>query len=449
MKLTTLDAYLADLKTLNECIDGMQSMADACHPETGTFPDIKWATIEPYINKMVDLSTATLEVPGKLTETRVYNLGMSVATSLLGVNNANIRVKKGVIYNFEDRLGAGGNKSNGMYANVSVSVKYIVSVSVGGFVFTTADAAPNYITDLSYSKALDNSGATGQKYAKDTYGMAIDVWVRTNAPDSILTLEGTTLYENVDVTFEDSSGNTITVYELKITADEGEEIYDIYQNPTDNKWYFYGGDTEVSSDLLNQGSKTVKQEKKVTGFRGENRIWEDWETLLENGYIAEDATTQGTGSCFIFYADTPAEQAKLMEMMHAFTITFINANGDQLATATLDTENAYINQGKITAPLVIGSGVSYTDATGTEYKGIMSLPQNEATWLTALIYLNGDLLNNDNVLADSSIVGQLNLQFGNNAKLEVREDEVLQMFINSTYSIMNNLNFNFFIFNFF
>jgi len=432
VKLTTLDAYQADLKIMNECIDGMQSMADSCDPtsSTATYPKITWAQLEPHVNKLVDLSTATFETDS-IKEVGVYNLqsilgdGLGGAMSLLGEKDARIRVKKGVIYNFEDRIGSGGeNTTNGIYANVSVSISI---VSVGGHVFTTADDTPNYITDLSYSISLDNSGAAGQKYAKDTYGMAIDVWVRTNAPDSVLTLEGTTLYEDVDVTFKDSSGNTITVYELKITSDDVEEVYDIYQNPSDNKWYYYGSETEVQSDVLNQGSRSVKKEKKVVGFRGENRIWEDWETLLENGYIAEDATTQGTGSCFIFYADTPAEQAKLMEMMHAFTITFINANGDQLATAALDTENAYINQGKITAPLVIEKGVSYTDETGAEHKGIMHLPQNEAVWLTALIYLNGELLNNDNVLADSSIVGQLNLQFGNNAEMEVREDEQLQM----------------------
>ena len=422
--LTTLQPFLTDLDTLNSCIDGMQEMADACDPNTGTFPDIKWAAIEPYINKMVDISTATLEVPGKLAETKVYNLGMSVATSLLGVQNANIRVKKGVIFNFEDR---NSDANNRMKAKVTVSVKYIVSVSVGGTVFTTADNTPNYVTDLGYCKSLDNSGASGQKYAKDTYGMAIDVWLRTNAPNSILTLEGTTLYENVDVTFQDDNGNTIPVYELKVTADDQEESYDIYQNPSDKKWYFYGSEEEVSSDLLSQGSKTVKQEKRVTGFRGENRIWEDWEALLENGYIAEDATTQGAGSCFVFYADTPAEQAKLMEMMHAFTITFLDISGNPVATAVLDTENAYINQGKITAPLVIESGVSYVDEGGIEHKGIMALTQNEATWLTAVVYLNGTLLQNSNVLANSSIVGQLNLQFGNNMKMEVRPDEQLQM----------------------
>ena len=428
VKLTTLDAFLADLKVLNECIDGMQEMADACHPQTGTFPDIKWATIEPYINKMVDLSTATLEA-NSLEETRVYNLGISNATGLMGEKNAKIRVKKGVIYNFEDRVGIGGeNTTNGMYAHVAVSVSVsILTVTVEGHVFTTADKTPNYVTDMNYSKSLDNSGASGQKYAKDTYGMAIDVWVRTNAPDSVLVLEGTTIFEDVDVTFKDSNNNTVYVYELKIPVDDGEETYDIYQNPADNKWYYYGSDTEVPSEALNQGTREKKQEKRVTGFRGENRIWEDWEALLENGYIAEDATTQGAGSCFIFYADTPAEQAKLMEMMHAFTITFINAAGDAVATATLDTENAYINQGKITAPLVIGSGIAYVDESGTERKGIMALTQNEATWLTALIYLNGELLNNDNVLADSSIIGQLNLQFGTNAKLDVRNDEELQM----------------------
>ena len=419
VNISTLSAYLSDLQILNDCISGMQEMADSCHPQTGTFPDIKWAAIEPYINKMVDLSTATLQT-SSLAETRVYNIGMSTATSLLNEKNAKIRVYKGVIKNFEDRTGARMN------ASVTVSVKYIITAEVGGKVFTTSTAT-NYAKDVTYTLGLDNSGAAGDKYAKDTYGMAIDVWVRTNAPGSVLTLEGTTLYEYQDVTFEDENKNVITVYELSRTVDGELEVYDIYQKPGDSKWYHYGSNEEVSSDLLNSGSRDVKQEKKVTGFRGENRIWEDWETLLENGYIAEDATTQGAGSCFIFYADTPAEQAKLMEMMHAFCITFIDVTGTKLATASLDIENAYVNQGKITAPLVITEGVTYTDEGGKEHTGIMELAQNEATWLTALIYLDGTMLQNDNVLANSNIMGQLNLQFGNNVTMDVRSDEELQM----------------------
>lgn len=417
--LTTLKAYLDDLQTLNECISGMQEMADSCHPVTGTFPDIKWKAIEPYINKMVDLSTATMETDS-MKETRVYSIGMSTATSLLNEKNARIRIYDGVIKNFEDRTGARMN------AAVTVTVTYIMTVNVGGRVFTTSTST-NYAKDVTHALGLDNSGASGQKYAKDTYGMALDFWVRTNAPSSVLVLEGTTLYEYQNVTFEDENKNVITVYELSRTVDENLEVYDIYQNPDDGKWYHYGSKSEVDSELLNSGTKAVKQEKKVTGYRGENRIWEDWETLLDNGYIAEDATTQGAGSCFIFYADNPAEQAKLMEMMHAFTITFIDISGTELATAVLDTENAYINQGKITAPLVVTEGVTYTDNTGASYTGIMELTQNQATWLTAIVYLNGTMLQNDNVLATSNIVGQLNLQFGNNATLDVREDENLQM----------------------
>lgn len=419
--ITTMKQFMDDMVALEGCIADMQSMADDCHPETGTFPDIKWKTIEPYINKLVDLSSATLET-SKVKEMRVYDIYTSMAFDLMNEKNAKIRIYKGIIKNFEDRTGARMN------AAVTVKAKYMgITASVGGRVFTTSTTT-NYANDVVYSLGLDNSGASGQKYAKDTYGMAIDVWVRTNAPNSVLTLEGTTLYEYEDVTFQDSEGNAIKVYELSRMVDNALEVYDIYQNPKDQKWYHYGSNEEVASELLNSGSRDVKQQRKVTGFRGENRIWEDWETLLENGYIAEDATTQGAGSCFVFYADTPAEQAKMMEMMHAFCITFIDATGTELATASLDIENAYVNQGKITAPLVItDKGVTYDDAEGKSQSGIMVLPQNEPTWLTAIVYLDGTLLQNDNVLADSNIVGQLNLQFGNNVQMDVREDENLQM----------------------
>lgn len=424
--LTTLQPFLNDLATLDTCIADMQDLADACDPtsSTATYPNVTWDELTVHVNKMVDLSTATLEAPNKgVKETLVYNLGsdMSDALNLLGETNAIIRIKKGVIYNFEDRH---SDALNRMKAYVTIS---IMGMSISGNVITTADDTPNYVTDLTKSKNMDNSGASGQQYAKDTYGMAIDMWVRTNAPESILTLEGTTIYEYEDVTFRDSDNNLITVYELSLIVDEVREVYDIYQNPDDKKWYFYNDHSEVPDELLSQGSKDKKQTKKVTGFRGENRIWEDWETLLENGFIAEDATTQGAGSCFVFYADTPAEQEKLKEMLHAFAITFIDAGGNAVATATLDTENAYINQGKITAPLVVETGVPYLDEDNVQKQGIMALTQNQATWLTALVYLKGDLLQNDNVLATSSIVGQLNLQFGNTTKMEVRDDEELQM----------------------
>ena len=40
------------------------------------------------------------------------------------------------------------------------------------------------------------SNAMGDAVAKDTYGMALDVWVRTNYPGAILTLEGSVKYED-------------------------------------------------------------------------------------------------------------------------------------------------------------------------------------------------------------------------------------------------------------
>lgn len=428
VKLDTLRSFVTDYRKLDSLIIGMATMAEKCAPDKLDRPDIKWAQIDnEYINPLVDLSTATLEVPGKLTETRVYSIGLSVATDLLGVNNANIRVYDGIIKNTEARMLA--NQSR-MDAAVAVTVKYGITVSVGGHVFTKVrenGTEPAYVNDYKYTKGLDNSGAGGQKYAKDTYGMAIDLWVRTNAENSILTLEGTTEYQYEDVTFVDDNNNTINIYELTIEQEDAQETIDVYQNPEDDKWYFYNNHEEVPEEYLTNGTREKKQRQIVVGYHGENRIWENWESLLELGYIAVDATTQGAGSAFVFYAATPTEQAKLLEMLRAFRITFINDVGTDIATAELDVDNAYINQGKVTAPLKITDGVTYFDDQGKPHTGIMELPLNKAVWLTAIIYLDGMLLKNENVLATNDIMGQLNLQFGNTVEMDVRNDDELQM----------------------
>ena len=115
-----------------------------------------------------------------------------------------------------------------------------------------------------------------------------------------------------------------------------------------------------------------------------------------------------------------------MEMMKAFSVVFINQDGEKIAEAKLDTENAYINQGKITAPLALEDGIKFQDDLGEDQFGILQMSQNQAHWITAVIYIDGSNLKNENVLATNSIMGQLNLQFGSTAEMIVRNDEELQ-----------------------
>ena len=76
-----------------------------------------------------------------------------------------------------------------------------------------------------------------------------------------------------------------------------------------------------------------------------------------------------------------------------------NAVGDEYAEVFTDTRIA--EQG-------VTSGRS-NDEQGVEQIGLMPLVQNEATWITAIIYLNGRDLKNENVLAAGEIQGRLNI----------------------------------------
>lgn len=421
--LQTMKSFVDDMEMLNDCVSKMKVIAEPCEPSKQNKPTVLWSDFSGIVNKMIDIDTATLRAPDWETGKTLNNISPSNdATSLMKCtsksNAAEVSIKSGILKNTEQRLIP---KDYRMKAAVEIEVTFVIKLGVWGKVSTTAAGDPAYWADFSHTDGLENADLEGDPYAKDTYGMAIDMWLRTNAADSILTLEGTTLYSSVPVTFT-QDGVEYQVYTLTV----GEETAEVYQKMNDTNWYLCADGTQVDSSLLNGNEPVLKEEVVPSGFQGENRIWKDWEHLIDNQLLAEDATTQGMGSCFVFYADTPSEQSKLMEMMKSFAVVFSNQDGEKIAKARLDTEHAYINQGKITAPLILEEGVEYQDDLGESQYGIIRMNQNLAQWLTAIIYIDGGNLKNENVLATSNIVGQLNLQFGSTAEMSVRNDEELQ-----------------------
>lgn len=421
--LTTLANYITDRNTLSECIAEMRVIAEPCEPSKQNKPVVLWDDFSGVVNKMINIDTATLRAPdwetGKtLDKLDPKNDAGSLSKCLSKEDAADVSIKTGILKNTEQRLIPEDYRMN---AVVQINVKFYITLGVWGKVSTAASGNPAYWVDFDYTDGLENADLEGDPYAKDTYGMAVDLWLRTNAADSILTLEGTTLYDTVPVTFT-QDGVEYEIYTLTV----GEETAEVYQKKNDTNWYLCDDGSVVDSRLLNGNKPEPKVEVVPSGFRGENRVWKDWEHLMNSNLLAENATTQGMGSCFVFYADTPSEQSKLLEMMKAFSVVFINQDGLKIARATLDTENAYINQGKITAQLVLEEGVQYQNDLGKNQYGIIQMAPNQPLWLTAIIYIDGSTLQNENVLAKSSIVGQLNLQFGSTAEMSVRNDEELQ-----------------------
>ena len=409
VKLDTLSQHISDYKKLNEAIDLLRDKALACKdPDNASNPKYTWTDIEPAVSKLINISTT--ELNGTPMSQLSGNLG-----AITGGGEKSVVIKDGVLKNFEQRTLTAANR---MEAKVSIKVTVsFIPYTVKGVVTTAASGEPLVTADYDRCASGEAAGK-GEAVSKDTYGMALDLWVRTNYPGAILTLEGSAVYEQKPVTGTDDEGNSVDIYILS----DGEAEIDVYQK--DGTWYYANGHTEVPAEALENNIPTQKTEQIVIGYQGENRVWEDWEELLELGYIEKDATTQGAGSCYVFYA-SPTDQAKILDLLKAFTIAFVDQNGKTLGLATLNTEHAFENNGKVTVPLEMTSGTTYTDENGNIYTGITALTQNEPQLITAIVYLNGRKLENENVLSDNSIHGQLNIQFGTSATLIAPDNEEL------------------------
>ncbi len=412
VNISTLASYKQSLSDISFCINGLKDKAEKCKnpdapEETYYFDDIK-----EYVNRLVNINTTTMNGVelGKVNSKNAFDL----------LKDGDVIVKSGALVDIEKRL---VNNQNRVQANVAVTVSVIIlgSETVNGTVYTAAyGKEPTYSTDIAFSDSQISS-AKGEATAKDTYGMALDVWVRTNYPDAVLTLEGSAKYEEErdSIVIE---GTKYDLYTISVGEGDTQTERDVYKKGED--WYY----ANTMEKVLDMEEKIPKEKyvPVIVGYEGENRIWEDWRELLEAGYIEQDATTQGAGSCFVFYADTPTEQVKIMEMLEAFNVAFMDQNGAVLGTAKLNLDSAYANQGKVTVPLEVETGTDYTDESGMSHKGITRLEQNTPTMITAIVYLNGSKVKNENVLADGELQGQLNIQFGTDCSLVAPDNVELQ-----------------------
>lgn len=248
----------------------------------------------------------------------------------------------------------------------AISVKTsIMNVNITGHLCTGATGLSTAAADFSVDTSKFESA---DKNAQDTYGMAMDFWVRTNAEETLLTLEG-------------ALANSTT----------GE----------------------------------------ILSYDGVNRIWGS----TGNTNLTTDSTTQGGGSCYIYYADNPADVARSLALLKQMKVAFVDAKGTLLATASMDTEDGqyYAQNGRITVPLTIdegsGLGLTYTykDKTEKEQTGlaISQLTMDNPQRITAIVYLDGTGLDNTMVLSSAEIQGQLNIQFGSSVNLKTSGDNRL------------------------
>ena len=393
------------------------------------------------VNNLVNVGQCTIGA----NNTPISSIGASNAASYIG-KTQEARITNGILLRFEERTGGYIEVKNLVIkASIQRGVLVLRDQKVTANIKTTASREYNLFTnDLQKTEAMnDGDYAGGIPVAEDTYGLAIDLWVRTNAAGSYLTLEGNVLTESewVRATTTDTHGNKVDVFTVEITVESEDGVKDSYtidvykgkatvQNQDGSSteqevWFNADNHAIVSAEELGDAEPAPKMVEviKVIGYEGENRVWGDNNTLSVN------ATTQGSGSCYVYYADTPEDQARSLRLLEAFNVAFVDEEGKLLATAIMDTSRYYATSGRVIVPLVLEPSSSIDlgqDSQGVTNYAITALEQNVPTRITAIVYLDGTKLTNQEVLAAADIQGQLNIQFGSSQNLNPVVDTTLQ-----------------------
>lgn len=371
VSLSGLKQFCADAETLKQDMDKLEDYCAGYQVGNAYY----WASggdqnfqIADMISRLIDYSkTMYIEINGE----KIYigSLSMDAAMGLLKGNGKTqkVFVDGGILKRFEEIVIANSSRfgaANKAMCTVAVTA-LMQNITIYGEAYTTASGPSWFESDFAAaSKTEVNATVTA---AEDTYGMAVDFWLRTNAERTYLTLEGATV-------------------------------------------------TDATT-----GS--------VLRYDGVNRVW----GATGNALLSRESTTQGGGSCYVYYADTPEDQARSLALLENMKVAFMDTStGRYMAAAVLDTEHYWAENGRITVPLVqditqpkvVYTREEETDDSGEattvtkEYCAISELTMDDAQRITAIIYLDGTSLSNTDVLAAASIQGQLNLQFGTSDDLQ-------------------------------
>lgn len=461
IKVTNLKAFLKDYKQLRDDLVKLNEIHES--------KDYRWTAsgLQKVVERLMNVNKCLIKKRNESTFKTVQALMNDFSSnplSAMGYMGAScdIVITNGVLYNLEQRVGSsvsiqGMRVTAKMYVNTANLGEQTANITA--YVTTSAIKPSHYTQDLEYTDTL-NTGAdtdSGDAVAEDTYALAVDFWVRTNAVDSFLTLEGNVLLGEaytVPVTTEDANGNQVPLYRVtQVFQDEetGEtvtsdlDVYKVESNGTVT-WYMAVTHTELTAEVLGDTEPVAQVEEKrdVIGYEGENRVWDK----SSKDYITTDSTTQGAGSCYVYYADTPEDQARSLELLKYLMVAFVDKDGTLLATASMDTENYYGNSGRFVVPLKINDdGVAILTKNELEEEvvtyAITALQQNEPTRITAIVYLDGRELGNEDVLSAADIQGQLNIQFSNSVEMSPIDNEKLEYETRKVTATVDNTSFNY------
>ena len=149
----------------------------------------------------------------------------------------------------------------------------------------------------------------------------------------------------------------------------------------------------------------------------------------------EDSDTMGGGSSMTFQSTTPGFTTdNVKDLMKNIKIVFMKGDNTNtiLAYADLDVDQATVVGSEVTASIRLYETTTVDTVTTKTYLTqenavITALTQNTVMPVTALVYLDGETIDNTMVAnAESSMVGTMNLQFSSSATLVPMKVTALQ-----------------------
>lgn len=462
------------------------------HKENKAADPVMWSEIDQIVDHLIDITENDKDpVTGRdrtsvlLNGETITELKTRMKQYLNPIDFSGISKMLNEFKNADALVRGGFLRDIELITQTHMSADIATKVSVKGI---PADVKANVHTDLRgttytrlYNLDVANTEAVADKddleykgamVAGDTYGMVIDLWVRTNAADALLMLDGMLKTETQEslrklIITGESESRQVFIYKYtvneKVTTGEGENqttttvpmTYEVelYQIPSDlngNKQFdqytdykvtingeevtvpvfegkLYNIKTGQEAKLIDSNGNelgnlthehigegkavvaAIDSKQIVVGFEGSNRVDDDYNNpQIGAGNIPGVSATQGSGSCYIFYASTAEEYDSAKELLNHMKVAFVDRNGTVLAKAFMDVAHIQQDNGRYVVPLVLESSTSENDNGDL---GITMLRQNEATFISAVVYLDGTNLENSMVMEKGSIKGSLNLQF--------------------------------------
>lgn len=372
---TPLSSELAALATNKAAVAAAQEAIDADEPNYG-------AALEQLVNGSkvtINGFSKTAPAPGPGPDEEDGTEDDVTKDMRLMVNesfNPNLMTEVVNAGGFQVRMGDGsgvfayiGSVAGNYSASTTISVNYagLVLSGMNATLSTTATAvARSPLYNVPAAAAAAGSGA----FLSDTYGYAIDFAVRTNAASSYLYLatDGVQrVYENGTATETEGGGSAMT---------------------------FFAGD----------GYLTDAQIQTLMG-------------AIRVAFInPQDGTLYGIAALDgIAYDDTVGGNTGKLKLVDYS----VNDNGVMTVTHTVDSQTGALNVA-LKQDLVATTELD-------ESKALMQLTQNTAARITAVVYLDGDYVDNGDVVnGATSLTGTMNLQFASSAELIPMENTALR-----------------------